>query len=1036
MATLPIGAEANSRPCFYLKGKLSCLSEPAPSALEAPRRAAKTLELKHQTARALQLMKSLVRGPSREARSKGFTTPYPKGSSVESVQVKGPIVEVRLDLPGPFLKALDPLTVEAIVRQAIASGQDLLPKVRGYRLMARDLETGRLKPLVDFLPRVAAVPPKKAELKGCTHRLPLVKRLVPWESTRSASSGFLSGKTVYLSAGHGWYWHSSLGWICQRGNTHGIVEDFSNPEAVNAFLVPYLRNAGATVFTLRETDRNSARVVVDNEDGTTHPGRGTYEEQGDSQNFADSTLDGYLGGRDRFQSGENPFSFGGNRLLTTSATATSWSRWTPTLPYSGRFAVYVSYSQYTARASDAHYVVNHAGGSAHFQVDQKRHGMTWIYLGTFYFNHGHDPDHASVILYNDSAEGGTNVSADAVRFGGGMANISRNDTTHPRPLWEMAARYYTQYNGAPTSVYDSLNADNSDDVACRSRYAAWQNEAGEDAVYFSWHTNAPNPARGTSSYVYGPNQPDGTYNFTGTAGSDTFISLIHSEVIQDIRTLWDADWRDRGIYTAWFGEINPNYNNEMPAALIEVAFHDTEADADVLKEPRFRNLVSRAVYKGIAKYFADRDGVTVKLLPEPPRQLSVFNDGMGKLRLRWQPGPAGGSYGDLAQQYIVYTSLDGKAFDQGTLASDLTFQIEGLDAGAVRYFKVSALNEGGESFPGETVGARVSTTGRARILVVNGYDRMDRWQRLNEDLSAYSLGTVWRIYPEMLNSYDYIVRHGESISAFGASFDSASNEAVLAGDLLLTSYEVVDWISGEETDIDQTFSPQEQTLVQVFAANGGALLSSGSEIGWHLDFKGTAADKWFLENVLRVRYVADDAETYSVTPVPGGIFDGLPNFSFDDGTHGTYDVEWPEVFAVQTGEAALTYTGSSNVAAVAASGPTYRSLTLGIPLETIYPENLRHQVFARALTHLGLTPDPEAPDGGIIDGGLQDGGIIDGGLQDGGIIDGGTECTCKTQGGCGCNQSGDPAAPVTLLILLLLTLLLLARKGPKKNQFS
>src|SRR5688500_4717330 len=38
--------------------------------------------------------------------------------------------------------------------------------------------------------------------------------------------GALTGKTVYLSAGHGWTWVASLAsWRTQRGTTHGIVED-------------------------------------------------------------------------------------------------------------------------------------------------------------------------------------------------------------------------------------------------------------------------------------------------------------------------------------------------------------------------------------------------------------------------------------------------------------------------------------------------------------------------------------------------------------------------------------------------------------------------------------------------------------------------------------------------------------------------------------------------------------------------------------------------------------------------------------------
>src|SRR6185503_1866805 len=55
-----------------------------------------------------------------------------------------------------------------------------------------------------------------------------------------ASEGTLSGKIVYLSAGHGWTFVSG-GWHTQRGNTNGLVEDFITTEGVAQYLVPYLR---------------------------------------------------------------------------------------------------------------------------------------------------------------------------------------------------------------------------------------------------------------------------------------------------------------------------------------------------------------------------------------------------------------------------------------------------------------------------------------------------------------------------------------------------------------------------------------------------------------------------------------------------------------------------------------------------------------------------------------------------------------------------------------------------------------------------
>ncbi len=145
---------------------------------------------------------------------------------------------------------------------------------------------------------------------------------------------------------------------------------------------------------------------------------------------------------------------------------------------------------------------------------------------------------------------------------------------HPR--WEEGARYFTQYQGANSSVWGA------GDVSGRSRFAAWENLGGiEDSIYVSWHSNAfDTTARGTSSYIYSANPPDGSYDPTqAVAGSAPLMNAIHDEMVNDIRAGWDPAWQNRGYKSAYFGEINPSNNSEMPSTLLEVAFHDNATDA-------------------------------------------------------------------------------------------------------------------------------------------------------------------------------------------------------------------------------------------------------------------------------------------------------------------------------------------------------------------------------------------------------------------------------------------------------------------------
>lgn len=92
-------------------------------------------------------------------------------------------------------------------------------------------------------------------------------------------------------------------------------------------------------------------------------------------------------------------------------------------PRNRSYAVYVSYQTLPNSVSDAKYLVFHKGGVTEFKVNQRIGGGTWVYLGTFEFDKGSN-DYGMVVLSNESSENGV-ICADAVRFGGGMGNISR-----------------------------------------------------------------------------------------------------------------------------------------------------------------------------------------------------------------------------------------------------------------------------------------------------------------------------------------------------------------------------------------------------------------------------------------------------------------------------------------------------------------------------------------------------------------------------------------------------------------------------------
>jgi N-acetylmuramoyl-L-alanine amidase len=839
---------------------------------------------------------------------------------------------------------VDEPLLEAVVRSALEDAFEAGLTVHGVTpWVAVD---GVWVPMPALLPEAPPIPRKSNELREAMRSSVVT-------SAGARRTGALAGKVVYVSAGHGFTWDPGLErWTTQRGNTHDIVEDLVSAETINQLLTTYLENAGAMVFTMRERDMNPEMVIVDAGAGGqgSASGTGSYREEGA---FTDSTSGGFRLGLAPYKDGENPFEGGSSRVAATSTTATATATFSFSVEETGDFRVYAAWVAGGNRASDARYAVRHAGGVSRFEVDQRRHGGTWMSLGRFHFKAG---ETYAVEVANASSVPGTFVSVDAIRVGGGMGDAARGNGSGPatsplsgRPRWEENARYHIQFSGAPTSVYDYTGDERNDDVGSRSRYAAWQNEEGEDAVYVSWHTNAPAPGVGTSTFVYGPNPPDGTFDFTGAPGSDALGRLLHDEVVNDMRAAIDPEWRNRGFYTAYFGELRKSNNPEMPSVLCEVAFHSTDTDADRLKQPKVRAVAARAFYQSIAKYFATRDGEDVVLLPEPPQKVKLSVDGpIGTLV--WEP-PAVDTKdlgGDAATGYRVYRSPDGRAFDDGVEVRTTTYSVDGLEPGVPVYFRVTAFNDGGESMPSPVLVASPACSGRPEALLVHGFYRLDATSAPREDLSVFGLGTVVRVRLDEMNRFDALIGHAEAFARAGIAFESSEATAITSID---PAYRLVDWVLGEESTADETFSSAEQAAVTNWLGLGDrTFMTSGAELAWDLGETGTPEDEAFLAR-LGATYASDDAGTYAL------LAEDL-DLELDDGSLGTYDVAFPDVLApVPSAEPILSYAGGATAGVRYASAGSV-ALTFGVPLESLFPIESRASLVASLTSSVDVARVP------------------------------------------------------------------------------
>ncbi|HHO53704.1 MAG TPA: hypothetical protein ENK18_23235 [Deltaproteobacteria bacterium] len=789
------------------------------------------------------------------------------------------------------------------------------------------IPSGAVVELHELLPGAPPVPIKEAP-----GRPRAISADLPGET-----AGALSGRAVYVSQCHGWIWSDPLGrFATQRGNLFSTVEDLHNPEGADQYLVRYLENAGAAVFTAKERDINPLLALSDN-DGSGYTEVGSGFADGPA-GFADTAPYIY---------GEDPFDAGTTR--TFPADGGGVARWQPTVPADGTYAVYVSWDSDPGNASDAHYRISHPGGTIDRTFDQTVHGSTWQYVETLWLSAGTS---LTVELIGDSGQAGAQLSADAVRIGGGMGDVMRQGDTSQRPRWEGGAIQHVQYNGAPTSIYDpygdGTSGDGGSDPSSRSRWADWEHPAGEDAVYLSWHSNAASgTARGTTVYYGGG---------CATAGSYELALSVQGELIDAFTTWWEPGWSDRGVNSSCFSELDSGHNDEMPAVLVELAFHDNAADADHLKHPVFRDDASRAMYRGIVRYFAERDGITPVYLPEPPVAVSLTHDPQGGLVASWAPGPEGAPYGDRADRWILYTSADGRAWSSGTEVSSTSAPVA-AEVGEAVYVRVSGINDGGISFPSEVVGAVRSGHGTPPILIVGAFDRLDRG--LLDTESIASLGGVVRMDLGRMNAGDIVAVHGRAIQGAGYAFDGASDEAL--DGLELSAYRTIVWATGEESTVDETFSDAQQQLIRDHLAAGGTLWASGAEILWDLDPQGSLDDLEFAEQILGAT-LADDAA--GTTLVDGeGILAGLTlDFGVPQGA--SYPVEYPDVLASDR-EVIARY-GDGGVAGVLGEGVAL----LGFPFEAIGDPDARIDAAGGLLDALllGWTPPTETSTGGTDTG--------------------------------------------------------------------
>lgn len=703
----------------------------------------------------------------------------------------------------------------------------------------------------------------------------------------------LSGRHLAVWQSHGYYFDQPRNtWRWQRSFLWQTCEDLYTQSYVLPYLVPMLENAGACVLMPRERDTQRNEAIADND------AHETYRESGHGWQTG---VGGFAHRRQVYRAGENPFREGTTRyVMSVNGRATAKAVWSADIPQKGDYAVYVSYATYDDSADDVTYVVHHAGGESRYAVNQKMGGGTWIYLGNFPLDAGKQE---VVTLLNSSDKAGQRISADAVKIGGGYGNMTREvkaslrhddgsylSETSGHPRYCEAARYWLQWAGYTPEVYSpkSFGDDYKDDIMSRAR---WVNAlmGGSERMPDSLGLNIPVDLALAFHSDSGAKEGDeiiGTLGifctredggrFYGGASryrSRDLTDMVMTQIVGDIRRTWEPEWRRRGLWNRPYFEARIPH---APTMLLELLSHQNFADMRYGSDPRFKFLVSRAVYKGILKYISSQYGTEYEVQPLPVKSFAATFKGVDSVRLSWTPVLDSLEESAVPTGYIVYTRKDDGGFDSGRYTPRASF-VTGQERGHVYSYKVTAVNRGGESFPSEILSSCRAIDEKGEVLVVNGFERVSAPLIMrNDSLAGFrydldggvpdkrdiSFAGLQRVYDlrqlrcpndslmlgacntdyttEIIggNTFDYPYLHGRSVARAGYSYCSASVAAVKNGEADIERYDAVDLILGKQclTPMGRGLRQPEfealprelRTALRGYAAKGGALFVSGS----------------------------------------------------------------------------------------------------------------------------------------------------------------------------------------------------------------
>lgn len=442
--------------------------------------------------------------------------------------------------------------------------------------------------------------------------------------------------------------------------------------------------------------------------------------------------------------------------------------------------------------------------------------------------------------------------------------------------------------------------------------------------------------------------------------------------------------------------------------LLEILSHQNFADMKYGLDPAFRFTVSRAVYKGMLKYLSNRYGIPYTVQPLPVSDMAVTFAGDSKAEISWKATIDDIEPTAVPTGYILYTRIDDGAFDCGkvivpTQNGQTLSYISDIKKGHIYSYRIQAFNDGGKSFPSETVCIGMpAKAGERTVLIVNNFDRVsgpvffdtplyagfdnsiDSGSPYIRDISY--IGEMYQNNRTMEwqtndnpgfggshqdyagktvagNTFDFAYTHGKAVMRAGFRFCSCSNEAFCNDKNVRRNTWCVDLICGKQVTTVvgnaengtryTVFTEDLQKSISEYASAGGHVLVSGAYIATDIwggiydyekneEFRKSSIK--FAEDVLGYRHASGHASRTAQVCYTNcermGVTKGNTVSFHNSINDRCYSVESPDgISARGNASVFMRYADTDIPAAVCLEGNGYKAVSIGFPIETLKEES-------------------------------------------------------------------------------------------------